>query len=686
MPKHSKHRPGCDCLIQQPATAQGDDGVCLPNDPENTGTGTGTPGPADSAHCAYVAVPLCDLYTRLGEKYAEKCVALIKRCVTGNEYVSRWSNAGLPTDEPLIPVEGCDRLLLDQRGFPRPCDICTELKCLELCVNSSETFNVDPQCSDLDALGNQSFFSDWFADYDCATSGTGPQGFSRDLLVRNLAYSESGCFFTSPGTDVTSEDPIANFKGYYVWILELSGGTATLRFRWGGPNGDFSDNRCSPGAGHPFDSTAMRGYQVESTAAWDCVTGGRFNMWSGGATIDVTITPSANQESCNEIPVESSSLLRLRACCSLPANYGKDCDNTGPSSSGVTGTGTVTAGAAGTGTVDPNTCKNKWKLTAVPNGYSTLEVSTVDGESALFSDAAWQSNRWRTFARESMTDGLAGLPSCICVGPIDTRYETPCNPAIAQCRCCLDFRCGVVLYLAICGRSPVQVPMSILSITPTTGTGGGDTGLCGVDDPQAPCPIYWGEYELGLDACITGEKLGFLVWCDGSENGWHVYVYCYNTVTECWDFQQDAIQTKECLCNGIHFTFQITVSQCICCCPSTTCEDLPDTLTADLAGGLLCGCGQTIDSITLTRVGATNAFTGTGPFGSCGRNITLTFNCATPCENATLDHSFSDACESGFETFILADCACDEWLFVSNDLVSCVDGGGPCFVSVAIHV
>lgn len=625
MAKHSKHRGGCDCLITQPATPQADDGVCMPSDPENTGTGTGTPGPENSTHCAYVALPLCNLFTASGEKYGEPCIVLQKRCVTGNEYDSPWNTNANPTsDSPRLQLDGCESLLDPSGGM------IGEL-CLVACPG----------------------VAGWRVEIISSSCGTVP-------YVQCLPFNRGVGSFTGAKQCCAFGGYEFGFDPYFLWVCE--DGTARILFSNGQGAYDF--------------------------ATWDCAGFSGTIVTDQSCTIEVSITPvDAEWHGGVSVCDEGSGLViiggggitgRNTDCCSLAANYLPECGNSAQPSI-TTGTGTITQGAAGTGTgTAGEDCFVKWRLTGVPDGYSTLEVFTRDGESALFSDSNWKSNRWRTFSRESMSDGLAGLPKCICVGPIDTGYTSPCDPAVKQCNCCLDFRCPTFLQLAICGRSPVNVPLSIIWSPGDTGTGGFP---CGVSDPGAPCPVYWGTYDLGADACDDFDQLGFLVWCDGGDvDPWHVYVYCHKISTDCWVFQEDAIDTQECMCNGEHFTFSFE-AECICCCPP--CEDLPDTLPVTSIGGILCGCafGAPVSG-SLTRTGPTT-WTGTFAFGTCGKNVTLTFTCATPCESATLDVSFSDACDGPF-TLTPTNCSCTQWEFITGDLVSCIDAGGPCAVSFLI--
>ncbi len=96
-----------------------------------------------------------------------------------------------------------------------------------------------------------------------------------------------------------------------------------------------------------------------------------------------------------------------------------------------------------------------------------------------------------------------------------------------------------------------------------------------------------------------------------------------------------------------------------CCCPGTT---IPTTLHAALSSQSNCGCVS--GTVTLTWNGVNQWWQGTGAFGTCGRNVTLTLYCCDALGNCSsgnfgcgqcdpsghtnvgwfLTDSFSDAC------------------------------------------
>jgi hypothetical protein len=88
---------------------------------------------------------------------------------------------------------------------------------------------------------------------------------------------------------------------------------------------------------------------------------------------------------------------------------------------------------------------------------------------------------------------------------------------------------------------------------------------------------------------------------------------------------------------------------CTGCCPGTTCcpgVTVPSILHATLSDGPG-NCACVSGSITLTWDPATSKWTGTGPFGSCGRNITISVYCVFVVLTGYVweyDMSFSDAC------------------------------------------
>ena len=100
-----------------------------------------------------------------------------------------------------------------------------------------------------------------------------------------------------------------------------------------------------------------------------------------------------------------------------------------------------------------------------------------------------------------------------------------------------------------------------------------------------------------------------------------------------------------------------------CCCTSdvtvSCCDNaLPTTLHATLTATNGCSCVS--GTITLTWNSGTSKWTGTGAFGSCGRNITLSFYCiGSGASNFRLDVSFSDSCLTAFTATPIPTPACD---------------------------
>ncbi len=96
----------------------------------------------------------------------------------------------------------------------------------------------------------------------------------------------------------------------------------------------------------------------------------------------------------------------------------------------------------------------------------------------------------------------------------------------------------------------------------------------------------------------------------------------------------------------------MTRPTCKCC--NICCPNLPDTLHAILDDALSgnCNCLNAPQNYTLTRV-ATQKWVGTGPFGTCGRDVTFTFYCVATAGQTgptyyRLDVTWSDGCGGPF--------------------------------------
>jgi hypothetical protein len=95
-----------------------------------------------------------------------------------------------------------------------------------------------------------------------------------------------------------------------------------------------------------------------------------------------------------------------------------------------------------------------------------------------------------------------------------------------------------------------------------------------------------------------------------------------------------------------------TLIKCPCpaagCTVTTNCcsAALPTTLHATITDpNSDCPCAAAGASITLVYNPATHKWTGTGPFGTCGQNITLSFWCnGSDCNGFLLSASWSDGC------------------------------------------
>ena len=142
----------------------------------------------------------------------------------------------------------------------------------------------------------------------------------------------------------------------------------------------------------------------------------------------------------------------------------------------------------------------------------------------------------------------------------------------------------------------------------------------------------------------------------------------------CTDGSSGIVTGTPCPCSCPH---QGTVP--VPCCPTVDlCCDpggcgliwLPTTLHASLSNQSNCPCVS--GTITLTWDAANNWWRGTGAFGSCGRNVTLTFYCngrSGPCAGNcvfNLDDHFSDACRTDLTCWAVSAVCGPPFVFTST--------------------
>jgi hypothetical protein len=333
------------------------------------------------------------------------------------------------------------------------------------------------------------------------------------------------------------------------------------------------------------------------------------------------------------------------------------------------------------------TCFKKWILTVEDAAcYAMLVGQTRDGRQIVFEKPDWDKDKRQTFTLVSRDAGLEGFPTCVCVAPLDTYNSKYCQDydEDAQCNCCLDFNCGGALWVSLCGRLP-----RIIEGVPID-----DAGLLNLSPmPPYKCTAYAVEYNLDGMVCAGWyPRLLLLAWCDGTEDGWHVWVYCRSLNGE-WVFQEDAIDSVECRCGGAYLEYSLKNTQCVCCCPEQP-GDWPNEFNVEMSAGLLCGlsCNHGVFTGTITRVENTNTWMGNvGEL--CGNDVELTFTPATPCENAQLTVRIlgnnGQPIPGCPQHASRVDCACGSWLFTLGDMMECAtgpEGPGPCFLSFSIYI
>lgn len=217
-------------------------------------------------------------------------------------------------------------------------------------------------------------------------------------------------------------------------------------------------------------------------------------------------------------------------------------------------------------------CFIKWSM-EIDGDTASLVGTSRGGSTITYSCTDFNCIGQSTFEVTQRAAGFEGLPHHLCIVSVSfnelatDRDNTTCVDDSQECECCLDYDCGLPLYVTRCDGEDTQI------VTLTR-----EASLpCGVSDPGGQCDYFGGSL-----ACPVSGSLYFLAYCTGTDT-WNVKVYCL--IAACYVEQSCSISNLSCECAGIHFTLSCTYdADCPCCDDCTVCEpaDRPATVTVSI--------------------------------------------------------------------------------------------------------
>lgn len=208
----------------------------------------------------------------------------------------------------------------------------------------------------------------------------------------------------------------------------------------------------------------------------------------------------------------------------------------------------------------------KWIMTLSdgnPGVSASLLYRSLEGYSATYSGAAGSCTEKINFSRSTVDSPIKYMPLNLCVVPIETAPPSVCNTPDTQCTCCEDGD-DMRLWVCIDACDPYGGCFDDLRSTRVAAGTYVDCGIASPDSSQAPCGFF--PFTLGDvtdPTCPVAAKL--IVYCNGTD--YTIDVYCYDGNTNCWVSQGSATVTNyECTCYGPYFEFALPSLDC--CCPA----------------------------------------------------------------------------------------------------------------------
>lgn len=552
MPKHSKHRRGCDCLNKTlPLTAISPELGC-----------SYCAEPYRRTPCAYKALFECNYWTTLGEKIAEPCIVLRKDCPSGCSYTSRWDEFGVEGDLPVIRASSCTVPPdFADTGF---CSICPAVQSWTASFSGVGSSYCDGPYGIIlpgkaVAPGLLTFIDNICLEYD---------------LKRSL---DLGVCVYSAGNSLESVIDSPNSVNQEEWVrfefrVSYNGSSYVGEFYviyicW-----SYTDRvrLCEISVSTETDAVV-----ISPSSPFDCTKDVIF--CKGDYT---PVAPTATGYIHGAFAPNNSSCYTQFIPTELIEGWQKGC--------------TWISQTFGEGAYD-YTRKIKWTLVVTSATTATLVLTTRSGHSAHYECSNFRCYGRSTFQMTSQDPETIGIPKCLCIAAL--------NPPVEPGECSASFcddgqptRSWVHNDGYVCSVLAIPAGDYVYPRGPDLPAEVGD------GDSLGRCNYFWRTFSYTSDVDCTQWSPGFsglvgvlILAGDGDKVGCTGVPSDPNTPDRsveyqfwCYDFDLDlwVFQGSQC---GLYYCCDPSISpiefSASCCCPApvTTCGDCnpPETLYAD---------------------------------------------------------------------------------------------------------
>lgn len=524
MPKHSKHRLGCDCLNE------------VDDDIEGVHPGR-CDACTDSYHealCAYTAYFECAYYAQDGtyEKLTEPCVVLKKDCLFGCTYSSRWSCPGgdVRQDTPWIQRTDCN--IVVDGGTGASCTFCTS-GCFAALITA---ISIPDACEDI-----------------------------RETIENGIA--ESGGFLVNLPFNVGGPRG-CEWKGIRG-LYGIGNGAPTFQLILSvDEDGNWNLQVVYPTAGC---EVVQRIFTTHTLPVYDfnCTSPGTMELTDGEITLTIQWTATTNCQ-----PTSGGVLTNFNACtwaedpCGGPDSCSQDAEP---------------AEAYDTYYDRSDDCFTKWRLDISAAPSATLTGTMRTGKTAIYVTNQFQCYEHTTFTLQEKDPAFIGIPACLCVRPVNSPFGGCANSGNDACCDSGGQVINVNLTVFNCDNELVFQGFHPFVRGMPLPCGVGNPFP---EDPclyfVAQIPVDAGCAEWGPDLFVVmycsanTPAEGVPNPCGPGDPGgpfqYNFTVYCFNVAEDCWEEQDSQCHSFECTCLGPNPPELSLTKTCCCeaCCPCET--------------------------------------------------------------------------------------------------------------------
>jgi hypothetical protein len=572
MPKHSKHRLGCDCLNQVEGIGDGIQG----------GRCTYCVDPYHQALCAYVAHFECSYYTgdATREKITEPCVVLRKDCIFNCAYSSRWACSGSnPTnDAPVLQWPECQGL---DAPFGARCPGCETIGCI---TGTITLLNIDPN----DSLCNTE---------EAGTAGTVELDFTLRYYGNEVTTPHQEPPYNEPlypGSCMWSGIPVVRSSGRQLYanpiFMDYIDGAWRLRFYYRNnfPPGTVGNSCTGPADIGDFAGNFVRNdfdlpyFTCDPESFTDIDVSGTFFGVPGN--VELSIRDWSIDPRC-----PTPAFISLSACtwAEDPCAGSDGCDQS-----------LEPVGLSDEFGDSTDDCFTKWRLILTSETTATLDLTTREGFFAHYVCNDFHCYERSTFTMppgcyDAVTNPggqysreVIGLPLCLCVSPLSYANSVCANSGQEACCDSGGPTLNVKINVVDCDGE------TIIENTWWPFTRGADLP-CGVPNPfpNDPCLYFAAQIPVDDGCDDWGGDLFVVMYCGSLTpdlgvtnpcmgNGPDHYgfiVYCFNNDTGCWEERDSFCSSYTCQCLGPNPP-EATFTKDCCCEPCESCLNDVDAL------------------------------------------------------------------------------------------------------------